>query len=410
MSDILVNKKIMKAEKEKAIMGKRIELVDFRTPVLSGKINRMSQEEMFKAINGSADHVGNIMSMNYSGKYGTPYEGSGFNVPMKWGDGKTMTAREKINSGAFMSGNTLPVDWDNLWDAFRMDISVRKAAMPTIREFFYDVTTNPAFTRTMNPTEIDPFGIVFEENNGHGQAISQGETLGGGYDSITQMIYAAGFTWDLMAALFDRTITPERIMDAVMVGYNAKLDDIAMSPIINFSYSGVQQTGPNTTSGVGRQELLYLTLEDTLDDLGDREHPVTGRKISVTDVVVLASPYDARHIARVARGLQNTNEEKYPGLTEIRNVVEYDGEDIVLRDRTVSYSGVTSGTAYMAVPAGRSNNEYMKIARKADLTVEIDQRPDVKTLSQEERAYWFCEAIYYKGIQYFVQEITLPSW
>lgn len=408
--DLLVSKSKMAADAAKNITGKRIELVGFNSPVLSGNFGKMTQEQMFNSAFGNRDKIGNLNSMTFTGKYGAPNDGAGFNVPMKWSDGKMMTARERISSGAFMSGNTLPVDWDNLWDAFRMDISVRKAAMPTIREFFYDVVTNPAFTRTMNPTEINPFGVVFEENTGHGDAVAQGETRGGGYDSITQVIYAAGFTWDLMAALFDQTITPERVMDAVMVGYNAKLDDNAIAPILNFSYAGAQQTPANATSGVGRQELLYLTLEDTLDDLGNREHPVTGRKLNVNDVNILAAPYDARHIARVARGLQNTNEEKYPALMEISNVVEYDGEDIPLRDRTVSYSGVSQGTAYAIIPAGRSNNEYMKIARKSDLRVEVDQTPDVRTLAREQRAYWFCEALYTKGIDYFVQEITLPAW
>ena len=67
-------------------------------------------------------------------------------------------------------------------------------------------------------TEINNFGVVFERNNGHGQAVRQGETMGGGYDVFYILIYSAGFTWDLMASLFDNTITPERVMDAVMIG------------------------------------------------------------------------------------------------------------------------------------------------------------------------------------------------
>ncbi len=410
MNELFVDKKSLAAESEKAMMNTRINLVDFKNPGVSGAMSSHNQDKMFASADFGRNSHGNISSMTYTGKFGRPDEGSGFNVPMKWSDGKMATAREKINSGVFMAGNTLPTDWDNLWDALRMDISVRKAAMPTIRGEFYQIVTNSAFTRTMKPTEIGPAGVVFEENNGHGQAVPQGEFIGGGYDSIEQVIYAAGFTWDLMGALFDRTITPEMVTDAVMVGYNAILDDIAINPIISKTYSGDQQTAANTTSGAERQELLYLTLEDALDDLGDREHPVTGRKLDVSSVKILASPLDARHIARVSRGLPSTNEKVYSSISEIRSVVSYDGEDIVLRDRTVSYDGVTDGTAYMIIPAGISKNEYMKIARKADLTVEIDQRPNVKTLAREERSYWFCEALYTKGLDYFVQEITLPTW
>lgn len=405
MSDILVSKDKLKNQMKKDLIGKKMKLVDFASPVLSGKFNRMSQEERFTSV-ARATMAGNLKEITYSGKYS-----SGFDVPMKWSDGKAgMSVRDRISDKFLMSSNTLAEDWNNLWDAMRIDVTVDKAATPTIRQFFYDIQSNPNYTRTLNPTEINPFGVVFEENNGHGQSVPMGETRGGGYEAITMAIYAAGFTWDLMGELFDQTITPERVMNMIMVGYNAKQDDIAMSPILNFSYSGTQQTPANTTSGVGRQELLYLTMEDAIDDLGDRDHPVTGRKLSVSNLVCLASPYDAKHIARITKGLPNTNEEKYPGLSEISNVVEYDGETIELRDRTITYDGVTKGKAYLAIPAGSSSNKYMKIAIKSDLTVEVDLQPDVKTLTREERAYWFCEAIWYEGIQYFIQEITLPAW
>ncbi len=411
MSDtILTSRKKMEADARLKIadgkMG-NVPLVKMSKPRLSGKYAGMTNEQRFDVINKLTpeDNVGYMTSAHI--KNG----GSGFDISMEWGDGSKGTVREKINSGFFMSSNTLPVDWENLWDATRIDVTVRKTALPTVRQLFYRVTNNPAATRTINPTEIDNFGVVFEENNGHGQAVPQGETLGGGYESFTILIYAAGFTWDLMARLFDRTITPERIVDAVMVGYNALRDDIAISPILNFSYSGVQQTPANTLSGAGRQELLYLTLEDALDDLGDREHPVTGRKLDVSDVIILAHPYDARHIARVARGLPNTNEEKYPGLSEISQVVAYDGETINLRAKTVTYAGATKGTAYMAIPASALPAAgYMEIVVKEDLMIEVDEQPDAKTLTQEQRAYWFAEGIWYDGIQYFIQEITVPAW
>lgn len=416
MSDILVSRNSLTAEaRQKIETGKMgvLPLVDFAEPALSGRFGSMSQDQKFGTIEklSSVDRHGNAIEMAF--KNGVRVESAGFDVDMSWADGTTKSVRQAINDGMFspsMSSNTLPADWDNLWDAMRINVTVRKAALPTIRQFIYNVTTDPNFTRELRPTEISPFGVVFEENNGHGEAIPMGETLGGGYDVFYILIYAAGFTWDLMAELFDKTITPERVMDAVMVGYNAIKDDIAISPILNFTYSGVQQTAANTTSGAERQELLYLTLEDAIDDLGDRENPVTERNLDVSNVVVLANPYDARHIARVANGLPSTNQKSYPAISEISQVLSYDDEVIRLRDRTVTYSGVTKGTAYMLIPASSLDQGYMEIAVKRDLMVEVDQMPDLKTLTREQRAYWFGEGIWYEGIQYFVQEITLPTW
>ena len=383
-----------------------VETVPFVKGGMGANATTMSQEMRFDAINKLTEVNSNLAhSINMSGKYG-----SGFDVPMSWEDGTEMSVRDKINAGYFMSGNTLPTDWDNLWDATRIDVTTRKAALPTIRQEIYNITNDPSFTRTVNVSEINPFGVVFEENNGHGQAVAQGETLGGGYESFNIVIYAAGFTWDLVAKLFDRTITPERLMDAVMVGYNSLKDDIAISPILNYSYSGDQQTDPATLSGANRQELLYLTLENAIDDLGDRSHPVTGRRLNVTEVKILANGYDARHIARVANGLPSVNERSYPGISEISAVLSYDDEVVKLRDRTITYDGVTQGKAYAIIPASAIDNGYMEIAVKNDLMVEVDEQPDVKTLAQRQEAYWFAEGIWYDGIQYFIQEITLPAW
>jgi hypothetical protein len=371
----------------------------------------MSQAEMFKAVDQMThrDFVGTKMQekFRYTGKYGT-----GFDVPVQWADGSTMSARERIISGKLapqMSTNTLPVDWQNLWDAIRIDVSVRKAARGTVRQLIYNITNNPNFSRTVNVSSINPYGVVFEEHTGHGDAVLQGESMGGEYDSFQINIYAAGFTWDLVAELFDNTMDPTRISDAVMVGEDAKKDDLAISPILDYSYSGVQQTAASTV-GTLRQELLYNTLVDGLDDLGNRTHPVTGRKLGVTDVVILASSFDARHIAQVASGLPSVNERSYPALSEISNVIAYDDEIIKLRDRTVTYSGVTSGTAYMIIPARAISGNYLEIGVKRDTVMEVDTTPDLRNLSREQRAWWFAEGIWYDGLAYFVQEITLPTW
>jgi len=406
MSDLMISRKsLLVKNREKIMSGKggAVKLVDFTRPLLSGRLNSMSQDDKFKTIanmtNGDMIPSSMTPAFTNSGKYG-----GGFYVPMKWSDGSTEGVYDRISSGKFqMVANTLPVDWANLWDAIRIDVSVRKAAIGTVRQFIYNITTNPNFTRTIKPTEITPIGIIFEEK-------PQGETTGGGYDSITVLIYAAGFTFDLIAELFDLTITPERLADAIMVGQDALKDDNTIGPILDFSYSGVQQTAASAIGSL-RQELLWNTLQDTFDDLGDRLFPVTDRTLNTSSVVILAHPFDAPHIAQVALGLPSTNQMVLGAFSQIKQVIAYDDEIIKQRAKTTTYTGVTKGTAYMIIPASElPANGYMEIAVKRDLVVEVDTQPDVKTLAREERAYWFAEAFWTEGIQYFIQEITLPTW
>jgi hypothetical protein len=318
-----------------------------------------------------------------------------------------MSVREMIKRGVFMSSNTIPADWQTLWDALRVDISIAKASLGTVRENFYNIMNMPNSDKVFKAVEFYPYGVVFEENNGEGQAITQGETLGGQVETIEHILYAAGFTWTLLAELFNGSIDMNKIADAVLLGYNAKQDDLSISPITAFTYSGVSgsQTSAATLSGANRQELLYLTLENAIDDLADRTDPVTGRDIMADDLRILAHPEDARHISRVLGGLPSVNERSYPSISEISKIVAYNGETIPLRAKTVTYAGVTKGKAYLVKP-----NRYMNIGIKRGLTLEVDRTPDVKTLAREERAWYFAEGQQTTGIASFVQEITLPTW
>ena len=406
----------MKAE-EKIASGKMggLRPVEFCRPIISGGDGLMKAADRFGAIDKirPVDMIGSNIADTFavSAKYG-----GGSHVPMVWSDESTMSLYERIASGKFnpvMSSNTLPVDWQNLWDALRFDVTVKKTAMPTIRQFIYNIRTNPNFTRILKPTELGKVSIYFERNNGHGQPVPQGEVLGGSYDTMQIEIEAAGFTWDLLFELFDQSVTTADIADGLLIGENSHKDNAAIDPILQFNYAGVagSQTPANAASGAARQELLYNTLVDGKDDMRQRTHPSTGRKLDTSNLLILASAFDSENILEVSSGLPSVQDKTMNAISQIKRIIAYEGETIPLRTGNITYTGVTEGTAYMLIPADAlPANGYMEIAVKRNLVVEVDAVPDVKTLAQEQRAWWYAEAIWYEGIQYFVQELTLPAW
>jgi hypothetical protein len=320
--------------------------------------------------------------------------------------GKRGSINDRIMKGVFAgNANTMNDDWQDLFDAIRLDLTIRKEARSTIRQFIYQEIQMPNATKDIRPTELFPYGVVFEEHNGEGQSVRQGANLGGQYDTIPMLIYAAGFTWTLLASLFDRTYDLSRLSDGVALGYSAKKDDLALDPIIQASYSGAQQTA---ASGIGdnRQEKLINTLMNAIDDLGERSDPVTKRKINAEGLVLLCSTLDARHVNHVIGGIDTDYPLRYPALRSITTVLGYDGEVIDMPNETVTYSGVTSGKVYLIKP-----NRYFKIPIKRNLVAELDRTPNVNTLAMEQRAWYFSEAIYNAiGISNFVQEVTLDAW
>ena len=269
----------------------------------------------------------------------------------------------------------------------------------------------PDADKTNKLTEMLPYGIVFDKYNGTGQPVRQGDKGEGQTGTVDIEIYAAGFTWGLLAAMFDKSLDMTALNDAVAVGYNAKQDDLAIAPIFNYGSYGAAGTAKHTaavsTSGLGREELLYKTLANALDGLGARKDPTTNADIDPSGSYLLCSGAVARHASKVINGLpMNSGNAPLGALSEIAGIVAYDGETIIGRDGNTTYAGVGSTYAYLVKP-----NRYMDIIVKQGLTTEIDMNPDVKTLAQEERAYYFAEGIYNaEGLTNFVQKITLPTW
>lgn len=315
---------------------------------------------------------------------------------------------DRIRKGVFAgNANTMNDNWQDLFDAIRLDLTIRKEARGTVRQYIYQELQMPNATKDIRPSELFPYGFVFEEHNGEGQAVKQGANLGGQYDTIPMKIYATGFTWTLLAALFDRTYDLSRMSDGVALGYSAKKDDLALAPIMAGTYTGAKATAASTV-GTLRQELLYNTLMDAVDGIGERTDPLTGRKISAEGLVILADTKDARHIDHVLSGLPTDIPEKYAysKLNAITRVIGYDGETINMPDGATTYAGATAGTVHLIKP-----NRYFKIPIKRNLVAELDATPNVQTLAMEQRAWYFSEAMYNSiGIDSFVQKVTLPTW
>ena len=270
----------------------------------------------------------------------------------------------------------------------------------------------PNATKDIRPSELYPYGIVFEENNGEGQSVRQGANLGGAVDTIPMKIYAAGFIWTLLASLFDGTYDMTRLNDGVAVGYAAKRDDLAIAPILAGDYGtvGTAKWTAASSAGTLRQEHLWNTLVDVIDDFGVRLDPITKRLIPMEGLTMLGTSMDMRHVAHVMSGI-GTSPEKYSELTGgilggITKLIGYEGEVIEMPNETVTYGGASDKIAYVI-----KSNRYFKLPIKRNLVMEIDLQPNVNTLAQEQRAWYFCESIYNEiGIDNFIQKVTLPAW
>lgn len=349
-------------------------------------------------------------AITISGKYR-----SGFDVPLT--DGKSFN--DMLNDGRFskdrmakanFASNSLIDDWQEFWDALRIDITMKVAAHQTVRQNFYNIVSMPNATRIMSIQEMYPYAFEFKENNAEGQAVPLGEKLSGQKDTVEFKLFATGFKYTLLAQLWDRSLDLSKMTTGVANAYGLKRDDDAIKPILDHDYSvstnGTAQTSAHVDTDMKRQELMYNTLVDAVDDLGQRTDPFTKKYIPANGLVLLCSTYDANHIQQMLGGLPSVNERIYRAIPQISKIVAYDDDQITFSSKVVSYTGVTQGKVYLVKP-----NRYMMIPVKRELTMEMDPNPDVLTLSREERSWYYSEAMYNEiGLANFIQEVTLPDW
>lgn len=372
-----------------------LETVSLKEPLISG--SRKNTDSFINVIN-TAKNV--VKPMRFSVE--NP-DSDVYNIPFKKG-GKSV--REMVEADVFNSANNnLPEAWESLWNAMVMDITIRNQMNPTIRQEIYSMISMPDATPTMRLSETFPYAFKFDENNGAGQAVTQGQVRYGQNDYINFHLYATGFSYTLLSSLFNKMLDFTKMTEGVSKAYNCKCDDLAISPILNHVYTNTAKTAADATAGANGQLKTYKTIAKAVDDLAKREDPTTGKNVSMMDVVLLCNPLDAPHILAVMKGLPTVENEVHSAITAINKVIGYDGDFIEFEDHTDTYEGVTKGTCYLI-----AKNRFMRIIQKRGLTLEVDSQPDVKTLTREERAWYFCEGIYSEGISSFVQEVKLPAW
>ena len=398
-----ISREILNAQFEsKLSSGQKIHIPAEKTVSMAntvfGPAGNVRQDEASFRLMERANAISRQGNITLTGKYR-----SGFDFEF---DGQSVN--ELVRAGKFVS-NTMPQDWQKLWDAMRLDLTIKKEAKQTIRQYIYNVVSMPNATRIINPQEMYPYAFEFKSNNGEGQSVPLGEAMLGATDTMTFEIFATGFKYTLLASLFDRSLDFTRMNEGVAEAYALKRDDDAISPILNYNYgatSGDKHTAAYADAGMKRQELLYNTLLDAIDDLGKRVDPLTKQKIVPDGLILLASTHDANHIRRVMGGLPSVNERIYGSIPEISRIVAYDAEYTKFTNKLLTYTGVTPGTIYLIKP-----NRYMMIPVKKELTMETDLTPDVLTLSQQERSWYYSETIYNAiGIANFIQKVTLPTW
>lgn len=241
------------------------------------------------------------------------------------------TVMEFIGSDDFTSDWYTRVNYEV--DAGRLDV-------PTVYEPIYDTVVDASLPETLTVKNWGPGGFVFEE------IFEGGEVRFGQITSaqatVSQRQFGVGLEYDKKLVMFNQLWQISRIERAVGQAYNALLNHLHISPILNYTYTASNQT-PADTTGASITEKWFLTLEAAIvESQQDTINPRPG------PYILLVHPSQMFMLERaMSRVPQQGFAKDSSALSSISTVIGYAGWTGTRGKKTVTYPGVTSTKGYL---------------------------------------------------------------
>lgn len=276
-----------------------------------------------------------------------------------------------------------------------VDVELGRDDIPLLYQSLYRTFTNPNFPRLLDATQILYANVVFLQHV-EGQEVRFGTMASEQGVTVPILTYSAGFEWDEDVEVYDEGWRVEMANEAVGRAYNALLNHLHLSPILDYNYAG--DTNPNTTAAqtpTGNEiEDTRATLRQALTDAA-LNVDANGRRKPIRPTTILCTSADALKIADalaigdrpsigttagggdidVLLGRVTDTVGAVPSVNQLTTIIAYDGEDLEMGGLTFSYPGATDGTVHLIQPQ-RNLFEFVK----HDLRVDTERPADLSRL------------------------------
>lgn len=240
---------------------------------------------------------------------------------------------------------------DGFFTRLRTEVQNGREEVPLLFESIYNVVRDPNIqeTETIYTFSDDNVGVVLKEIPSGGEV--QWASIGGGTKSIYQRQYARGIEYTKRLFKFGRFFQMSAVERAFGRAANAIQNYIHFNPILTNTYVSRNQTNGASLgepfkfkSSAGIVEKFHRTLDAAMaharaDTTYHRPGPYA----------LLVSNSD---VSTVRKALENVAQQGFSEISSevidnIRTVIAYRGWTGTDGNETVTYSGVTTGKAYL---------------------------------------------------------------
>jgi len=241
-------------------------------------------------------------------------------------------------------------DFASAWvERQRFEVDAGRDEEPILYTPLYNVVEDSSLPRNVTVYRLGPGAVVFEEVMEGGEV--KFVTVGESSFSVPIRHYATGLEYSKDLVIYNELWGIPIVERQAGIAWNAILNNIHLSPIIDATYAAANQTAASA-AGATLVENYLRTIEDAItNSIADTTNPRRG------PYTLLVSTSDLFLIERALRRVpQQGFDLQSSALSRIRNIIAYDGWTGSRGNFTTTYSGVTAGTAYLVDQAFRDRN------------------------------------------------------
>jgi hypothetical protein len=294
----------------------------------------------------------------------------------------------------FIGTDNFGAEWN---ERRRYEVNAGRDEEPLLYGPIYEEIRDAGLPKNVSVQRIGPGGVVFEEVLEGGEV--KFSTITSSEYAVPIKHYATGVEYSKDLVVFNELWRVPLVERAAGIAYNALLNHLHLSPILTATYAAANQTAA-VTSGATTTEDFFLTVESAITN-----SKADGTNRRRGPYVLLVSSAQAFAVEKALQRVpQQGNTIQSSALDQVRSVIVYDGWTGTRGKKTVTYSGVTAGKAYLISQQYRG--EDFQSFMKQDM-MEAGQEEDISRFLTQ--VVWDCYFGVYANPVAAVEEITWPS-
>ena len=290
---------------------------------------------------------------------------------------------------------------EELFQKVVLDVELGRQSVPTVYSPIYQRMVNANFPQVFTAKWAEYGTVVFLEHVEGGE-VKFGSLAAEYGPTANIQTYAAGFEYTQDMIKYNQTWNMSILNTAFGEAYNALLNHIHLYPIVSYSYKSANKTAivytkADGTAGTSSDYDLTMTLKFTLKK-GIKDAIKAGRPGSV-----LLAPSAAQiDLEEAMARIVTSSGKPYPSITQIKNVIYYDGWSAEVGGKTYTYGGVPSTKLYLIRPKAG-----FKELVKHDLQIQSNNGDLTRLVDSQ--IVGVARRGVYAALDENVQEITIPA-